>query len=199
MFVRMTPASFRRTLVVVVCAAVALSADAVPRRNALDLPPIVTLELQLLEGVPVIVSIPDGRLVTFENVDLDFRVGIVPHVLDATSGKLELQIVQIAGRSGAAQVLERVDTLHGQRGFRSVTAAVGALPLEIAVLQVGAPSPFHASCAASSTSRQEELSPAGPEELRVWGGGCCVTCDGQTTCGCGVSTSCGTCCDCPFC
>jgi hypothetical protein len=194
---RSVPAILRRSVVLVVLLVLTPSAEAAKRDPVPRLANLVTLELTLLDGETVTVTVPDGRLATFANHDLGYRVGIVPNVVDAASGEVELELFEVADRSGRPAVKGRLEVLRGQVGFRSVTAAAGALPLDIRVLEAG-PLVRRPGSACTSSSDTLSLSPVPDEgdEMRNWADGCCVTCGGLQTCGCSVATSCGTCWDC---
>jgi hypothetical protein len=179
----------------------ALPSAAEPTRRAADLPPVpelVTLELSLLGGDAVTLTVREGRLATFAHEELGYRIGIIPHVLDRAAGTVELELVEVKGRGAAATIERRLDVLRGQEGFRTVTAAAAALPLDVRVIGIAPRVDLQrTTCARSLTSELVVASPdeENPDAMRIGihTPGCCIYCGGYETCGCSVSTPCGTC------
>lgn len=186
--------------IVLLVVVLALSPAAEAARRAGDAPPVhefVTLELSLLGSDPVTVTVREGQLATFAHERLGYRIGIVPRVLDRAAGTVELELVEVSGRGAAAKEERRLGLLHGQEGFRAVSAAAAALPLDVWVVAIARAAPRRGACAASSTFEAVAGSPdeEGGNAMRITGHspGCCVYCSGFETCGCSVSTPCGTC------
>lgn len=163
------------------------------------LPELVTLQLSVLDGPAVTVTVREGRMATFAPAGLGVTIGIVPRVIDREAGRVELELSELSGTGPAAKVARRVGQVHGQVGFRTVTAAAAALPLDVRVVGIGsAKTARRSACAPSSTVEVDDGDGDpfyGPFNLTP---GCCITCWGSETCGCSVSTICGSCND-PFC
>lgn len=166
--------------------------DEVPTRPS---PPVVTLELRLGDNAPVVVAVREGELATIEHAEFGYRVGLVPRLAGLSEGDVELELVVPPRRSGepVGDLYERV---RGRLGFSTFSGAAG-IALEMTIRTIGVlPSgvgPCGSAAAGSRVSGPDDTSQMMPV------GGCCMICQGVKSCGCAVTTACGTCCGCSFC
>ena len=170
---------------------------AAPARASVEA--IVELEVQAQGGEPFRASVWAGQAATFrsERHGLDLR--IVPAALDLASGDVTLEVAEtlrnpvLRGMSRGLEALANVTEVAARAGFRQPLAH---FPVDVRVLEVRRPTAAELAGARASRldpSLAAKARPSGddivPEET------CCVTCGGDTFCGCRASASCGSCCE----
>ena len=135
--------------------------------------PVIGLHLVTDRKAPADVWVRAGRQATTGRLR-GLTVGLTPTV---RGPNIELAVVRLADESGGGDPTEIA-------GFELALGDVIEVDVESMHLQV---TWFEILPGAGGG---EALGPAGPCTV------CCVMCDGQTTCGCRVTTPCGNCC-CP--
>lgn len=100
-------------------------------------PHCITLQLVDQESSPTTVIVRDGGLASYENRRFGVKFGIVPQVVDAAAGDVELTVVSVVGEAGAYEQGRSLETLRAKVGFRSVTAAIGPWPVDLNVVKIG--------------------------------------------------------------
>lgn len=136
-------------------------------------------------------TVQDGRMFRLEFVG-GHNYAFVPKV--GQQGSVEFTVYEIVRRSdGAEEVQQLGEPISTGKGgsFQAPTQPV--IEIEVTGIerrQFSAPIPEDPN----SVGYDEGLT------LDAMGGGCCISCGGLRTCGCSVSTSCGSCCsdDCCF-
>ncbi|HLE84016.1 MAG TPA: hypothetical protein VJG13_06730 [Thermoanaerobaculia bacterium] len=170
---------------------------AAPARASLE--GIVELEVQAHGGEPFRASLWAGQAATFRSERHGLELRIVPAALDLSSGDVTLEVAEtlrnpvLRGMSRGLEALAEVTQVAARAGFRQPLAH---FPVDVRVLEVRRPT--HAEMMAAQASRlgasllSKTRSP-GDDIVPVES--CCVTCGGDTLCGCRVSATCGGCCD----
>lgn len=155
---------------------------------------IIELEVQVEGGQPFQVSLWAGQEAFLRSQRHDLALEIIPDVVEATAGLVTLRVGRTLGnglRGGllASEALE----VPVQVGFPQPLAY---FPVEVRVLEIRKPTLVERLAAEQRRSRASlDTKAKFPKDDIIPRMVCCVTCGGDTLCGCRVSAGCGSCCD----
>jgi len=122
--------------------------------------------------------VTDGEMLTRVDAKSGLGYGFTPFVQDRNTGLVQVKMSRIAKNEGQAEVLEEIGSASIKPGE---------------VRQLGDPS--YTIQVVAIMEDVKESSVAGESAIALASAECCVTCDGERTCGtCGVLTDCGCCC-----
>lgn len=148
-------------------------ADGVEGQATVEKPPVIGLRLLSNRKSPADIWVRAGQQATTGRLG-GLTVGLTPTVRGVT---IELAVVRLADETGGGEPTEimRFEMALGD----AIEVDVDSMHLQVTWFEI-----------VPGAGGGEALGPAGPCTV------CCVMCDGQTTCGCRVTTPCGNCC-CP--
>lgn len=153
----------------------------------------VVLQIVLGDLDPIKIATKHGLMASVRRPGGDLYLGFVPRVVDAESGRVEIQILELraeGARPRAPRIVRQLDNFEAQVGHTAYVSPldIGEL-LDVTVTYVGR-DPWRPM--GIPPRRVEESRSSGPPQPAPLG--CCLQCDGVMTCGCAVGTSCGMCC-----
>lgn len=151
----------------------------------------VVLSITGHSGEAFRVVAPEGQLASYHDFSTGRALAIVPRIVDAAGGDLDLDVYRLeAGAYSEPMVLrERIDSIRAKVGYPSHLSLEEFLRIDVIqfVPTVTASGPMSTLSTVAVENPGETLLPA------PGGGPCCITCDTVTVCGCSVSGSCGSC------
>lgn len=179
---------FLPSLLLLLLAAMAMPRPSEAEAVALpETPPLyVILEIIDSSGHSVTIVTRDGQMATMRNYEEGFYIGLKPIIIDALAGDVDISVVRLRSEAGGPTEAGLIDRLVGKNGFSSYLSREAILEVRVQAITAEPASflPF-AGCSQQDQSSLQELE-----------GPCCVTCGSTSSCGCAVSSSCGSCTGC---
>lgn len=190
----MSKTRFSRIALAVFCAGVSYVAMPAEAADSSTLGPrsrsIVDLEVQVHGGELFWVTLWEGQTTTLRSArhDLTLLIGIGD--ADRVSGEVALWAGEAVGARPSGLTAGEPEEVRGMVGFRQ---PLSHFPVDVRVVAARLPTPIEAQRARST----EFLKSATMfrEGIIFEDQSCCVSCNGDTLCGCRVRAACGSCCD----
>lgn len=192
-------AAWLSALVLVLGSSVAYSQQAEVGQQAFSKPisdTLIRLEVQISADRVIKGMVQEGGMFRVTDASLGLSVGLVP-VLQGDSVKVKVYEISKHPSGGGEVVRYREEV--------DLTPGAVAVPKKLRqVIEVSAPEIIRSKTPEEHPKGTAEKSVAclsqDQSTLRlVTAFGCCVTCEGTTSCGCAVEDSCGSCCSGPCC
>jgi len=157
------------------------------RMSSSLVPELVTVRVTLPEGETIEATAWEGDAVTIRSERLDANLALVPTVQDRITGDVTIDLYPLEGQGRVSRIAGQVERIDARLGLRSLATSL----LDIEVTEIRRATPQEMAGYMDRKAERVDLE----DGLVFREAGCCVSCGGDTFCGCRVAAGCGSCCE----
>lgn len=157
--------------------------------RAVRTPSVVDLDVQVDGGELFRVTLWEGEMATLRSARHSLTLFLRAGAVEPATGEVSLWVSEPIGANRTGWVSGEASEVRGMVGFRQ---PLSHFPVDVRVVDARRPSA--AETRKERSTKFLDSATMSLEGIIVSGTSCCVTCRGDTLCGCKVVAMCGSCC-----